>query len=200
MFGGNKELSKYVLKAIGISRTALNIWAFIGMFIIGWLIAFVFSMLGKGRVGCAYLIPIWILAFMGRLNDEPLVVILSVALYIAAWVHANVVLSRYESAARQRITEIDRQGKADIDSVLEKGLLQSKVLRKGQSAIDVLTGALQMPGGDPSLLNLAGVVMSANKRYKEAAEFFDRALASAKDKSLIKQIKKNRASMDKKIA
>ena len=61
MIGANEELSN-CLKAGGISRTALNVTAFIGVFIFGWLILVVFASLGKGKQGLAYFIPLFSLA------------------------------------------------------------------------------------------------------------------------------------------
>jgi hypothetical protein len=50
---------------------------------------------------------------------------------------------------------------------------------------------------------MAGVVLSGNKQYGQAASYFDRALAAAqaaalRDARLIEQINKNRASAAKK--
>lgn len=39
MNGGSEELENYILRVSGISRTALNVMGFIGVFIFGWLIA-----------------------------------------------------------------------------------------------------------------------------------------------------------------
>ncbi|MDZ7413360.1 MAG: hypothetical protein ONB15_07475 [candidate division KSB1 bacterium] len=137
---------------------------------------------------------------IGYFTGQPLPWVLGVALYIAAWIHANKALARYEAAAKQRLAEIDRQREVETDAVLEKGLLLYKVLQEKQAAVDVLTSALQMSGGDPALLNLAGVIMTKSKRYEEAAQFFELALAGARDEVLIKLINKNRAFVSKKIA
>ena len=61
------------------------------------------------------------------------------------------------------------------------------------------TNVLQLSGGDPQLLNLAGVQFSGAKRFREAKQLFDRALETAKDEALVKQIKKNQAFAEKRL-
>lgn len=56
-----------------------------------------------------------------------------------------------------------------------------------------------MPGGGPGLLNVAGVRLFGDKRYPEAKQFFDRALAGNADGDLKKQIEKNLANTEKKL-
>ena len=109
--------------------------------------------------------------------------------------HANVILSRYKSAARDRIISIDQKTTVETNDILEKGVLLHKILGDREQSLYVLTSALKMPGGDPQLLRLAGRVMSKHKRYREASEFFNRALASAKDETLINRIMKDMASI-----
>ena len=190
MVGSNKALNDYVFKAGGISRTALNVMAGIGIFIFGWLILFVYQLLGKSKLGWVYLITFGVCAIvLGRIWVE--FWFIGIIIYIAAWIHANIILSGYQSAARQRIAEIDSSGAVDSDKVLEKGLLLHKVLRLEQPAVDAFATALQLPGGDSNLLNLAGVAMAGNKHYREAAQFYERALATAKDENQIKVITMN---------
>lgn len=195
--GLSTELNSYLLKAQGINRTTLNVMAFVGIFIFGWLMAVIFEFLGKGKMGWVYCVPIAFLV-IGVRQFEPTLALLAIPIYITAWVHANLVLSGYQSAARKRIAEIDRRKEPGIDRVMEHGLLLHKVLNEKQSAADVLASALSMPGGDPVLLNLCGVMMFAGKRFNEAGDFFDRALTSAKEPALVRQIKKNQSSVRKK--
>lgn len=195
----NDELRHYLVAASGIGRTGLNVMAGIGVFIFGWLIAIIFSNLGKGGRGWAYMIPYFILITAGR-SEVPALAVLGLVIYIAGWVDANMVLSRYQSAARDRIAKIDHYGSIGADMLLEKGILLHKVLGEKQLAVDVLKGAIRTTGGDPDFLNIAGVVMVADEQYREAIEFFDRALASTNREGLIKQIKKNRSSAEKKIS
>jgi tetratricopeptide (TPR) repeat protein len=200
MIGGNQELNDYVLKAQGLGRKGLNIMCFIGVFIFGWLLAVAFGMLGKKRQGWFYVVPIIGCLVISRQAGAP-IGILAPIIYAIGWIHANLVLSGYQSSARDRIAQIDRLSgdQLTIDAMMEKGVLQSKVLADGEAAAAILARALQMPGGDAQLLNLAGVVLFANKRYAEAKQFFDRALANAKDEALMKQVKQNQASVEKKL-
>jgi hypothetical protein len=200
MIGGNQELNDYVLKAPGLGRKGLNIMCFIGVFIFGWLLVGAFDMLGKKKQGWFYVVPIIVCLAISR-NAEPLFGILAPIIYVVGWVHANVVLSGYQSSGRDRIAQIDLLAgdQLTIDTIIEKGIIQSKVLADGEAATATLTEALQMPGGDAQLLNLAGVALLANKRYAEAKQFLNRALSSSKDDALIKQIKKNQAKVEKKL-
>lgn len=123
-FGGNEELKNYVQNAEGISRTRLNVYAAIGVFIFGWLILIVFSRLGKKDLGWKYFGPFLVSFAISK--AVPVVGLLVLTVYIAAWVHANMILSEYQSSARQRISEI--QNLTDIHTISERELLQKKVL------------------------------------------------------------------------
>jgi len=200
MIGGDQELNNYLFKAQGIGRKGLNIMCFIGIFIFGWLLAGVFDMLGKRGKGWVYIVPI-IACLVISSQGESELGILAPIIYIIGWIHANVILSGYQSSARNRIAQIDQLSgnQFTIDEALEKGALQTKVLGDREAGAATLVQAFQMAGGDGQLLNLAGVQMFAAKRYAEAKGFFDRAMASAKDDVLIKQIKRNQTNVAKKL-
>jgi hypothetical protein len=209
MIDGNQELNNYVLKAPGLGRKGLNIMYVLGVFACMWLSpVVVFHMLGKNKLGWFYpiitVIPMgFCLAFSEvGISGIPLATasILAILMYVTGWVHANIVLSRYQANARERIAQIDRLpgGQLAIDAILEKGVLQSKVLADGEAAA-TLCKALELPGGDAQLLNLAGVGLFASKRYAAAHQFFARALSIARDDALIKQIKRNLAFVHKKF-
>jgi len=183
----------------GISRKALNIMAFIGLFLFGWMITIAFDLLGKGKQGWGYFKALLAALIIGRFFAPP-VGILAVIIYITACIHANLLLSRYKSLARERIAEINSQGEVNIDTEIEKGLLFYRVIGNRETGIGFCRKALQMQGGDPFLLNLAGVIMSHYKQYREAGEFFDRVAASTKDEALIKQVRESRNYVNKKIA
>lgn len=194
MLGGTQELNDYILKAQGISRKGLNIIIFIGVFLFGWLLAVAFDMLGKKGTGWCYLIPLIVILAMSRHNASEIAVAAPI-IYVAGWIHANVVLSKYQSVSRNRISEITsipvEQLTADL--LLEKGILQHKVLRESEASVETLKQALALPvGSSPQLLNIPGSSMLSEKHYAEAKQFFDKALLNATDATLIKQnIKKN---------
>lgn len=200
MIGGDQELNDYIFKAQGIGRKGLNVMCFIGIFIFGWLLAGVFDMLGKRGKGWAYIVPI-IACLVISSQGEPELGILAPIIYVVGWIHANVVLSGYQSSARNRIAQIDQLSgsQVTIDEALEKGVLQSKVLGDRETGAATLVQAFQMAGGEGQLLNLAGVQMFGVKRYAEAKGFFDRAMLSTTDTALIKQIKRNQANVAKKF-
>jgi len=207
MIGNNEELDNYVLKAQGISRNGLNIMCFIGVFIFGWLLAVAFEQLGKNKKGWLYISPIIVLLVLSRQDTSelglipPIIYVVCPIIYVVGWIHANVVLSRYQSLAKQRIAEINQTPSRmqTVDVLLERGLLEAKVLRHTDQAMSDFTNVLQLSGGDPQLLNLAGVQFSSAKRFREAKQFFDRALETAKDEALVKQIKNNQSFAEKRL-
>ena len=200
MLGGNQELQEYLLKAPGTSRKALNIACSIGVFLFGWLLAVAFQMLGKGAQGWAYVAVIIAVVVISSRADSPLWVA-GIFIYIVGWIHANYVLSSYKASARDRIAQIDRLSdeQKTIDVIMEKGVLQHKVLESGDEAVSTLDAALQMDGGDGELLNLAGCAMLANRRFVEAKQFFSRAISSVKDEAILKQVKVNLGRATKRI-
>ncbi|MFA6001676.1 MAG: DUF4328 domain-containing protein [Thermoleophilia bacterium] len=214
MFGGSQELNKYVLDTPGqgLSRKALNIYCLIGFFSFAFLLGSAFIALGKKMQGWLYIVAIYVFPFpvlfviaeIWPISVDAVGLLwlcIAVPMYIFGWIHANVVLSRYEASALERIAQIDRVSKSllTIDAVLEKGLLQSKVLREREVATVTHTNALQMPGGDALLLFLAGYGLFLNKRYAEAKPFFDRAMSSTNDFALIKRIKRMQTKVGKKL-
>ena len=198
--GGSQEVADHVLQGGGLGRVGLNIMCFIGVFIFGWLLAVAFDMLGKRRLGWIYIVP-YIVCLAGARLIEPRLAILALVIYVIGWVHANMVLSTHRSAARDRIAEIDRlpEGQVTVNAVIEKGILQSNILADGEAATATLAQALQMPGGDAQMLNLAGVALFGKKRYEQAKMLFARALPVATDKALIKRVKQNQVSVEKKL-
>ena len=49
-----EELKKYIIESKGITRTKLNLLAFIGLFYFWWLILYIFYLLGKQIAGFIY--------------------------------------------------------------------------------------------------------------------------------------------------
>lgn len=187
----NQELNEYVLRGQGISRTKLNVMCFIGLFIFGWLLGMAFHQMGKKTTGLCYVVPLVMLLIVSL--TAPGLGFLVPVIYIFGWIHANTVLSRLQSLARQRIAEIEAIPSSDetADDLLELALLESKVLRRLDQAMSVLTRAIELPGGDPQLLNLVGDQLLAAKRFTEAKQVFERALEDAREESLVKQVKRN---------
>lgn len=174
------ELKKYLHNKEGlISRTSLNVTAFIGVFIFGWLITIVFDRLGKKGLGWGYFILCGFFA-AGSVQINPAFGLIAALIYIGAWIHANIILSRYHSLARERIQEIDRIKPPEIDSQMEKGLLLFRTLRDKQQAAEVLVNALVLPSGNPTSLQTAGDILTACKNPEKATEFYERAKVTSK--------------------
>ncbi len=195
MIGGTQELHNYITKSDGISRKGLNITCFVGV-LIPLVLPHAFDRLGKSGLGFLYLLAAVFCAVT--------VVLLPVAyvILIIGWIHANRILTRYESLAQSRLAQIDAgpPESITIDTLVEKGLLQYKVLGRKDRALDTLARVLAFTnGGDPDLLNRAGVVFSRENKFTEARQLFVRALRAATEEKLQKQIQQNISAMDKAI-
>lgn len=187
----HEEFNNYLFKASGISRVSLNVMAFIGVFIFGWLMAVVYSHLGKGKQGWSYLIPMIICLSIGKNTGQAIFIVVGIIIYITAWIHANMILSRYEWTAKERIAEIKNRNDTEIDPELEKGIIEYKILKEKEQAINTLSAAVKMPGGEPLPLYSAGRVMSDNDLFENAKVYFNRALENVNDAKLKKQIEKS---------
>ena len=110
-----------------------------------------------------------------------------------------MILSLYQSIARQRIAEINSQVDPNINALLEKAVLLYKVLRRGPQAVEILLDALSMRGGDPLLLYCAGVILRENQFHSKASEFYDRASQRAEDESLMRKIEHDRALNERRV-
>jgi hypothetical protein len=193
------ELNYFMLKSPGLSRARLNITCFIGLFIFGWLLVSVFDILGNKRTGYFYIVLLWISLAISWTFTHWFGYI-GVLIYFAGWVHANIILSNIRASAIDRLDAIDQlpgsQKKTDI--ILEQGILEGKVLEEA-GAISTLGTAFQMKGGNPRLLNLAGVELMARKKYSFAMQFFNKAKGSTDNEGLIKVVNMNLAAAQKKI-
>jgi hypothetical protein len=95
-----------VKKIIGVSRTALNVRAFIGLFIFGWLMMMNYSDLNKPGFGWAFLItmaPLFMICtrgLAGNPNAEAIAGVLLLLVYCGAWIHTNVILSNLQREYR----------------------------------------------------------------------------------------------------
>lgn len=197
MLPENQELSHYVLKAHGITRVALNIMFIVCLFIFPWLILVAYYNLGKGKQGWAYFIPY--VFFNIAAQSEPSLVLVALIIHVAAWVHANKILTDYQRLAQLRLVELDQKQNKDVDVILEKGIILHKVFCDRRYALEVLNQALPVKDGDAYLLNQAGNVMFEQKKFQEAAVFFNRAYSVTNDFQLTKQLNKNLKRIERKM-
>jgi len=109
-----KKLVEYMNLEIGISRMRLNIQAFIGLFIFGWLMKMNYDDLKQSGFGWALLIAMAFLFAIGR-QVEPNAFFLVAVIYIAAWIHTNVILSNKQNAAKKKYLTRDAK-RDDVDS------------------------------------------------------------------------------------
>jgi hypothetical protein len=93
------NISSYIKNHVGISRKELNVKAFIGIFIFGWLMKINYDDLGEKGFGWSFLVVLAIVYAIGK-QVEPMIFAVAPVIYVAAWVHTNVLLTR-----KQRIAE-----------------------------------------------------------------------------------------------
>jgi hypothetical protein len=193
MIGNNEAIDNLVRKTKGISRGSLNTRCFLGLVSFGILLPLTFQQLGKKGKGSLYYFPFILFLALSGLKLE--LIIIAAIIYIVGWIDANRVLSNYQALTKQRIAEIDQipTNQQTTDFLLERGLLNVKVLGQIGSGIRDFVKVLKLPGGDPQLLNLAGLELFNVNRVADAKEFFDRALENVKDEGLLRQLKKNQA-------
>lgn len=199
MIGKHPLLEDYLLRAPGIGRAALNVKCALGLLVLGWLMVVAYEQLGRKWQGWAYALPYAaIVIFLVR--EGPVFVLAALAVYGVGWAHANLILGRVESRAALRLAELDRADPATHDAtlLLERGVLRAKVMQQHDLAAGDFAAALGHAGGDPRLLNLAGVQASRSDRYPLARQCFDRALeVVGDDDKLRQQFAKNRAAVEK---
>lgn len=189
----DEDLDAYLLTSRGMSRLELNAVCLIGLFACGWLLIVVFARLRRTTLGFLYFVPVFVLSVAGA-QAFPWCLIPAVALYLLAWVHANVLLSGFRTAARERIAVLDRirDEAGSADDFLERGLLAAKVLRDRDEATRDFAAALALPGGDARLCNLSGLEARRAGQRGLARELFDRGLEAAVDPRQVAVIQRNR--------
>ncbi len=168
---GRKNLRDYIYKADGISFFKLNVFAFVGLFVFGWLLVMVYEDLGKKKLGWGILVSLVLCLSAGKIN----IIFLSFGglIYLIGWIYANFILYSVHSLAKKRIHYTDRTIKPDINLLLEKGILLGIVLKNKNTAIKILSQAIKHPGGDKNLLFWAGAVM--NRCDQDGQVFWDRS-------------------------
>ena len=93
-----EDMERYVRSKVGVSRTALNVRAAIGIFVFGWLMMMNYNDLGEKGLGWVLAIAMaFVFAFA---RYEPMVVVIGAAIYGAAWLHTNSLLSKKQNNAR----------------------------------------------------------------------------------------------------
>jgi hypothetical protein len=203
--GKNRELYDFLWKAYGISRIALNIFCLGGAFIFGVLLIFPFQRLRKTGLGLFYWILLLIFAIvtfgkralfetMGT-GDAPTIKLfaaITLIIYLIAWIHANVLLSKYIQLGKERLVLLERlpEDQLTMNLQMEKGLIQLKVLYHKKQAFEELRNALQYQGGDNNAQRFVGDHLFYHKQYNLAQKYYERALLKTDNKDQIEHIKK----------
>lgn len=169
--GGTDELENYITTAEGISRTKLNVYALIGVFIFGWLLALAYEKLGKGKTGWRYLIAVLMSTSLSLIH--PIFGLIGIFSYITGWIYANVTLESYEYDARRRLAEIESEPNNNVNNLLEKGIILKKIFSNKDGALKALKSAAEMQGGDPFLLYIAGTSMLGDELSVENERILD---------------------------
>jgi hypothetical protein len=187
MFDRNNEIKKYIFNhpPATVTRTWLNTMCGIGVFVFGWLLSLVFDYLGKKGLGWAYIIPV-LFCFVLAAEAFPPIGLLGTCVYIAGWIHANTILTRYQRFAERRIQQLESE--QSVDAILERGLLLHKVMGKMDDGAQFFAEACNMQGGDARLLYQAGVALATKKHFQPASILYQRAASRTRDAVLKKRI------------
>jgi len=94
-------MKAYVNKTVGVSRTRLNIQAAIGLLTFGILMKITYDDLRQKRYGWGVLIALIASTAFARQAEEESITfgLIPVLIYIGAWIHANILLTRLQNSA-----------------------------------------------------------------------------------------------------
>ena len=109
-----EDIKAFIKTRVRITRKRLNLQAFIGLFIFGWLMKVNYDDLGEKGFGWAFLISMAIVFAIGK-QAEPMAFIAMPFIYIAAWIHTNILLTNLENQARESFLNT-KENKTDVDS------------------------------------------------------------------------------------
>jgi hypothetical protein len=186
--GFDEEVATYLAtKTVGVSRLDLNIFSAIGVVVFGWLLILVYGLMGQKKNGAifAYGSPICVLAsFLMSIFPYPhmninseILLIAGGLLYSAGWIHANVLLSRCKSVAREKIGS--QSSSSETDNIV-CSLLKIKYLRDEQGVIDELIEQKDLSLVAAEVTGAAAQYLQKRDR-KEAIRYLDAAMASSDD-------------------
>jgi hypothetical protein len=96
----SQSINDYIDGQVGITRASLNIKAFIGVFIFGWLMKMNYDDLGERGLGTVFLI-LMIGCLVLAKQVEPMLGVVALIIYAGAWIHTNVILSEKQRTARE---------------------------------------------------------------------------------------------------
>lgn len=133
------ELKDYIDRNVGISRKRLNIQAFIGFFIFGWLMKVNYDELNKKKIGSVFIVVILFLvglSYLSRYDPElrgASVVFWSAAVvfYLAAWLHTNILLTSLQKVMKEKYFSLKRSEeikyKMQVDNNWQKDQVEINV-------------------------------------------------------------------------
>lgn len=209
-----KVLHSFLWYATGISRIGLNIYCFIGTFTLGIPLIDLFKRLNNQSIGLMYWFSYVILSAIvfvkrfGDLNLElkdiqlmRLLAFIGLIIYLTAWVHSNIILSKYRRFGKSRLDELDKlpQDQLTMNLLVEKGLIKLKVLSLKDEAFEEFRRALQFSGGSDNALTMVADYTYHFKQYNLAKQFYERALSNTGNNTLIKHINKVLPYVEKKL-
>lgn len=102
------ELIEYIKRNTGISRTRLNVQAFIGLFIFGWLMSMNYDALKRKGLGWAFLI-IFAILLITSYQAQPGLWFLAIGVYLGAWIHTNVLLTQQQNEAKEKFLALKKE-------------------------------------------------------------------------------------------
>jgi hypothetical protein len=114
-------INAFVDKRVGVTRKGLNLKAFIGIFIFGWLMKMNYDDLGEKGMGWAFIVASAVLFSIGRRQPEPMIfVVIGLIIYAGAWIHTNVLLTNKQVIAREQFYKENSKEDMNVEDVQQK--------------------------------------------------------------------------------
>jgi hypothetical protein len=181
------ELIEYIKRNTGISRTRLNVQAFIGLFIFGWLMSMNYDALKKKGLGWAFLI-IFAILLITSYQAEPGLWFLAIAVYLGAWIHTNVLLTQQQKEAREKFLALKEEPAINNEAQSVDGLPASPDARSGEATLTPEAKSIVEKSSDKQVTRLLAYTHQAWKAG--ALDFFSDNFKNAATKTdVIKFIK-----------
>jgi hypothetical protein len=181
------ELIEYIKRNTGISRTRLNVQAFIGLFIFGWLMSMNYDALNKKGLGWTFLIVFAILLITSYQVQSGLW-FLAIAVYLGAWIHTNVLLTQQQKEAKEKFLALKKEPAVNNAFQSVDGFSIPLENKMAETALTPETKSIVEKSSDPQVTRLLAFTHQAWKLG--TLDFFSDTYKNAANKTdIIKFIK-----------
>jgi hypothetical protein len=181
------ELIEYIKRNTGISRTRLNVQAFIGLFIFGWLMSMNYDALKKKGMSWAFIIVFAILLITSY-QIQPGLWFLAIAVYLGAWIHTNILLTEQQKEAKEKFLAMKKEPLVNTAIQSTDGSLSPTDNKMDETALTPETKSLVEKSSDPQVTRL---LVFTHMAWKSGTlDFFSDTFKNAANKTdLVKFIR-----------